>query len=85
MSTDKQTTKNIKLSHKLTEYLIKHPAISKKLPFNASFVVYTENDDELNKANDLLLKELVEEGKPVIKAKETNDKNNPWTFSSISA
>lgn len=85
MSTDKQTTKNIKLSHKLTEYLITHPAISKELPYNASFVVYTENDEELNKPNDLLLKEFVEEGKPVVKAKETNDKNNPWMFSPVSA
>ncbi|MBU3978556.1 hypothetical protein KKE68_02520, partial [Patescibacteria group bacterium] len=84
MSTNKQTTKNIKLSHKLTMYLIKHPAVSKKLPFDASFVVYTKDDDELNKANDLLLQELIEEGKPVVKAKETNDKNNPWAFSSIS-
>ncbi|HZE87016.1 MAG TPA: DUF5647 family protein [Methylomirabilota bacterium] len=84
MSTDTQATKNIKLSHKLTKYLITHPAVSKKLPFDASFVVYTD-DDELNKANDLLLKELIEEGKPIVKAKETNDKNNPWTFSSIPA
>lgn len=85
MSTDKQTTKNIKLSHKLTTYLIAHPAVSKKLPFDASFVVYTKDDEELNEANDLLLKELLEEGKPVVKAKETNDINNPWSFSPVSA
>jgi len=36
---------------------------------DASFVVYTD-DDELNKANDLLLKELIEEGKPIVKAKK---------------
>lgn len=85
MSTNKQTEKNIKLSHKLTTYLIKHPIASKKLPLDASFVVYTKNDDELNKANDILLQGLLDEGKPVVKAKETNDKNNPWIFSSVSA
>jgi hypothetical protein len=85
MSTNTQTEKNIKLSHKLTTYLIKNPAISGKLPSNASFVLYTINDEELNKANEKLIQELIEEGKPVIKAKETNDKNNPWIFSSIAA
>lgn len=85
MSIDKQTQKNIKLSHKLTVYLIKHPDISKKLPSDASFVVYTRDDEELNKANDVLLEGIIDEGRPVVKAKETNDKNNPWIFSSVAA
>lgn len=85
MSTNKQTEKNIKLSHKLTTYLIKHPDISKKLPSDAAFVIYTRDDEKLNKANDVLLKGIIEEGRPVVKAKETNDISNPWIFSSVAA
>jgi hypothetical protein len=62
---------------------MKNPDVSDKLPSNASFVVYTLNDKELNEANEKMIPGLIEEGKPIIKVKETNDKNNPWTFSPV--
>lgn len=83
MSSTKHAKKNIQLSHELVTYLMNHPDVSEKLPSNASFVVYTLKDKELNEENEKMIPGLIEEGKPVIKAKETNDKNNPWTFTPV--
>jgi hypothetical protein len=39
----------------------------------------------VNFENKELIKELLEEGKHVVKAQETNNKKQPWEFSPITA
>lgn len=50
---------------------------------NYSYVIFVEGNNELNKSNQNLLKELVEEGKKVIKAEKTHDLKNPWKFKTL--
>jgi hypothetical protein len=78
MSKKQQIQKNLKLSEELMEYLADNPYNSKEK--NVSFVVFTQNDKELNKLNSNLINSLIEEGKHVIKAIQTSDKNHPWSF-----
>lgn len=81
MSKNKQIEKNLKLSGELMDYLADNPSISDVKKWNkASFVVITQNDSELNRLNTKLINSLIEEGKKVIKAVQTSDKTNPWTF-----
>ncbi len=83
MTKNKQISKNIELSEKLANYLASHPIESEALPNNASFVAFSKDDERLNEENIKLIRGLIEEGKNVIKALQTNDKNNPWIFSAI--
>ena len=85
MSTKTQAEKNLKLSGKLADFLVSHPEVSKKLPDDASFVTVSAEDNNLNEVNQELIKELLEEGKHVVKAQETNNENHPWEFSPITA
>ena len=85
MSTKTQAEKNLKLSGKLADFLVSHPEVSKKLPDEASFVTFSVDDKNLNEINKKLIKELLEEGKQVVKAQETNNEKQPWEFSPISA
>ena len=85
MSTKTQAKKNLKLSEKLADFLVSHPEVSKKLPDEALFVTFSAGDKNLNEVNKKLIKELLEEGKRVVKAQETNNEKQPWEFSPISA
>ena len=85
MNTKTQAEKNLKLSGKLADFLVSHPEVSKKLPDEASFVTFSVDDKNLNEINKKLIKELLEEGKQVVKAQETNNEKQPWEFSPISA
>ena len=85
MSTKTQAEKNLKLSSKLADFLVSHPEVSKKLPDDASFVTFSAEDNNLNELNQELIKELLEEGKRVVKAQETNNEKHPWEFSPIAA
>jgi hypothetical protein len=83
MSTKTQAEKNLKLSEKLADFLVSHPEVSKKLPDDASFVTFSVEDKNLNEVNKILIKELLEEGKRVVKAQETNNEKQPWEFSPV--
>ena len=85
MSIKTQAEKNLKLSSKLADFLVSHPEVSKKLPDDASFVTFSAEDNNLNEVNQELIKELLEEGKHVVKAQETNNEKHPWEFSPIAA
>ena len=85
MSTKTQAEKNLKLSGKLADFLVSHPEVSKKLPDEASFVTFSVDDKNLNEVNKKLIKELLEEGKHVVAAQETNNEKHPWEFSPIAS
>ena len=85
MSTKTQAEKNLKLSSKLADFLVSHPEVSKKLPDDTSFVTFSAEDKNLNEINKKLIQELLDEGKHVVKAQETNNENHPWEFSPIAA
>lgn len=82
MSTKMQTTKNIDLTYKLMSFLL-HAKDVPLLPDNISFVPFSKKDKELNKANEALLHSITNEGKPVVKAEELNEKNNEWKITPI--
>ncbi len=85
MSTKTQTEKNLKLSEKLADFLVSHPEVSKTLPDDASFVTFSAEDSQLNETNEKLIQELLEEGRHVVKAQETHNKQHPWEFSPVAA
>lgn len=85
MSIKTQASKNLKLSEKLAQFLVNHPKATEKFPKNASFVTFSAQDKNLNKVNKQLINELLEEGKKVIKAEETNDRKLPWRFTAIAS
>jgi hypothetical protein len=85
MSTKTQAEKNLKLSGKLADFLVSHPEVSKKLPDDAAFVTFSAEDNNLNEVNQELIKELLEEGKHVVKAQETNNEKHPWEFFPVTA
>jgi len=85
MNTKTQAEKNLKLSEKLADFLVSHPEVSKKLPDDASFVTFSVEDTSLNEVNKKLINELLEEGKRVVKAQETNNEKQPWEFSPVPA
>jgi len=55
------------------------------LPDEALFVTFSAGDKNLNEVNKKLIKELLEEGKRVVKAQETNNEKQPWEFSPVAA
>lgn len=79
-----QVSKNLKLSAKVAEYIARNPDAVKNFSGKLSFVVFSADDDSLNEINASLVKKLKTEGKNVVKAQETKDKNYPWKFSSLS-
>ena len=81
MTRNAQAVKNLKLSQKLAEYIAKNPDAVKNLPKNSSFIVFSSIDESLNKANEGFINSVLAEGKKVIKAIQTKDKQNPWKFS----
>lgn len=81
MSKNKQIEKNLHLSGELMKYLADNPSRSPTKKWGSvSFVVLTKNDDELNKLNGQLINSLLDEGKKVVKAIQTSNKKQPWTF-----
>lgn len=81
MPTKLQIIKNLKLSQKLLDYLSKNPQTKKKE--NVSYVVITQKDSELNKANLDVAQSLKKTGKKVVKAIETKNSSIPWKFASL--
>ncbi|HUD44206.1 MAG TPA: DUF5647 family protein [Patescibacteria group bacterium] len=80
MSNKDQAVKNMDLSQELAEFIAKNPKAVKKIPRSSTFVAFSSKDEQLNKANEKLIASLMQEGKKVIKAIQTNDKFNPWKF-----
>lgn len=78
MSNKVQTTKNIRLTGKLLEYLVKGKNVP-ELPQDVSFVPFSKNDTKLNKANQELLESL-SNIKPVVIAVEPKTKNDSWVI-----
>ena len=84
MSKKSQMTKNIKLSNDLSRYIVNNPQVLVGLPSNASVVAFSKDDESLNKANNTIIKSLLNEGTVVVKAQETNKDKNPWEFTPVS-
>lgn len=81
MSKKQQAIKNMDLTGKLTDFLAAHPKDSKNFYASGGSVVpFSATDKALNKVNEKLVKDLLDEGKKVIKAKETKNKREPWQF-----
>lgn len=79
MTKTQQVNENINLSQKLADFIAKNPKILNKYK-GYSYVVFSSKDKTLNKMNNRVVEGLLEEGKSVVKAQETNDKKNPWVF-----
>lgn len=77
MSKKMQTSKNIDLTHKLIEYLVKGKNVP-DLPQDVSFVPFSKTDKKLNQANEELLESLSSKEKPVIKAEEPKTNSGVW-------
>jgi Family of unknown function (DUF5647) len=70
---------------KLTKFLLSHPEIDDKLPKDASLIILSAEDKNLNEVNDKLIPGLLEEGKHVVKAQEIKSDINKWEFSPVTA
>lgn len=79
MSTNKQTSKNIELTQKLIEYLVKGENVP-ELPEDVSFVPFSKTDEKLNKANTELLVSIYQEEKPVAIAEEPKSEKQSWNI-----
>ncbi len=82
MSKKIQTEKNIELTHKLIEYLIKGKDVP-ELPDDVSFVPFSNTDKALNQANDELLEKISSDEKPVVKAEEPKNKKDSWIITPV--
>ena len=82
MSKAQQFKLNVSLSDKLANYLITQPDILKKYS-GCSYIVFSYKNEELNKLNNQLIPGLKLEGKPIVKAQETNNLDNPWFLTPI--
>ena len=83
MSNKKQVEKNLKLSSRVASYIMENPDAVKKVPKNSTYVIFSVDDQELNKKNEKMIFSLKNEGKKVIKVFETKNKTNPWNFISL--
>ena len=82
MSKAQQFKLNVNLSDRLANYLITQPDILKKYS-GCSYIVFSYKNEELNKLNNQLIPGLKLEGKPIVKAQETNNLDNPWVLTPI--
>ncbi|MBI2039986.1 hypothetical protein HYT18_02855 [Candidatus Microgenomates bacterium] len=80
MSNKQQLDKNMRLTAKLADFITTHPEVNKSIPSGASIVPFSASDNILNRMNEKLIPGLKEEGKIVVKAKETKNKKEPWEF-----
>lgn len=79
MSKAQQIHLNIELTEKLASLIIANPSLLKKYS-GYSYVVFSKDNMELNELNNHLVIELINEGKNVVKAIQTNDVKSPWKF-----
>lgn len=77
-----QTSKNIDLTQKFIEYLLKGDNVP-NLPENISFVPFSKNDIELNKANEELLESLIKDKNPVAKVEEPTSSKEAWKITPV--
>lgn len=77
MSKKKQTEKNIDLTNKLIDYLVKGKNVP-DLPQDVSFVPFSSSDKKLNNANQELLENLSQKDKPIVIANEPKSNKEPW-------
>ena len=66
MSEQEIFTKNLILSTEFDRYLLDHPALAEKIPFNAQVVFLPENDSELCKINIEIAKKQQEKGQKIV-------------------
>jgi hypothetical protein len=83
MDTKYQAVKNIGLIQELARYLAAHPDEDEQTTGDVTYVAFSSTDEQLNHANEKLLASLVDEGRKVVKAMQTNDKFHPWKFSPV--
>ncbi len=83
MTQTSQIKKNFKLSTNLSNYIFDNPHTLGGLPNNASIVAFSEDDELLNKANNIIIKSLLNEGTVVIKAQETKKAKTSWKFTPV--
>lgn len=83
MSQASQIKKNFELSSALSNFILDNPNTLKNMPSNASIVAFSEHDESLNKANDIMIDGLLSEGTVVIKAQESKEEKTGWKFTSI--
>lgn len=79
MSNKSVITTNIKLSGELINFISSKPELAKKYA-GCSYVVFSKDNPGLNKINESFITELKQEGKTVIRATQTDQRQNPWIF-----
>lgn len=84
MSKKTQLNKNIDLSTKLADFIVKHPEKVKNIPSGSTYVVISAKDSALNNMNNELIKKMISKGKKVVKATEKKVDRNNWEFQFIS-
>lgn len=77
MSKRMQTSKNIDLTQKLIEFLIKGKNVP-ELPQDVSFVPFSKSDKKLNIANEELLENLSKKDSLIAIAKEPKNSKESW-------
>lgn len=82
MSNKIQTSKNIELTGKLFDYLLKSGNFS-GLPDNASVVPFSKTDKKLNRENERLVENLKEVGNPIVIAEEPKSKSDSWSLTPV--
>ena len=80
MSKAQQINLNMQLSEELATFIIANPKILRKYS-GYSYVVFSYSNKELNELNNELVIGIINEGKNVVKAIQTSEKNSPWKFS----
>lgn len=80
MSKATQTSKNLALTQKFLNYLISAKDLPNYLSYSNTYIIFSADDQELNKLNTKLLEDVLAEGKNVIKVEETGNKKSPWSF-----
>ena len=84
MSKKTQLNKNIDLSTKLADFIVKHPEKVKNIPSGSTYVVISAKDSDLNHMNNALIKNMVSKGKKVVKAIEKKTDRNTWDLQFVS-
>ncbi len=70
--------KNIALTQKFTHFLIQNPEFSTNTPKSGKYVIFSAEDEELNKENQIIVEEMEKSGSKVLKVKE--EKGSPAIF-----
>ena len=82
MSKKIQLKNNITLVDKLSKYVIENRD-KLDLPKDSNFVVFSKSNQRLNKVNEQLVADHLNEGKNMVRVFETADKKNPWIFAPV--